>query len=195
MENDAEDLKLLYKIGPWNSPIGTGSFNYGNVSFMSQIRLPDGTLVSLPTMAFEAVGDADTETGALGRIFDYARKKMKHYTGDKEAFRDIYAPYTTTPYAPELPWILYVGEAGSGLASAVVTGLSRAVGLPAEQFRSPIMKFRAGFVEADGFRHHYDGNNIFTQREKIYDLVPLCIIMNRTVDNVENREYDLDCDQ
>ena len=194
LENGPEDFELLYKrrVDKYPSTIVIGSFAYGNVSFVSQIELPDGTMVSLPTMAFEAVADAKTEREALGRIIDYARQKFVHFTGGHDDFATIYRPNTVTPYAPELPWILYVGEIGSPSSSAVVTGLSRAVGLMAEQFRTPKNKFRAGFVEADGFRHHYDGNSIGRQT---IDFIPTCGLLDRTLDNVDNREYDPDCDK
>ena len=207
LENDPDDFDLIYKrrVDKYPSTIAVGSFAYENVSFMSQIRLPEampalglpaGALVSYPTMAFGMVGDAGTEREAVERVFDHVRKALVHYTGDKEDFRDIFAPYTVTPYSPELGWILYVGEAGSPSSSAVVTGLARAVGLKAEQFRTARMKFRAGFVEADGFKHHYNGNNIFTPRaEDPRDVIPLCLLMDRTYDNVENREYNEDCDK
>ena len=194
LENGPEDFELLYKrrLDRYPSTIGVGSFAYENVSFMSQIKLPDGTVVSLPTMAFEIAADAKTEREAVENIFDYMRKKLKHDTGDNEAIANRFRPYTTTPYSPELPWILYVGEVGSPSSSAVATGLSRAVGLPAEQFRTPKNKFRAGFVEADGFRHHYNGNNLMGI---VAEPISLCALLHRTMDNVENREYDLDCDK
>ena len=66
--------------------LGTGSFAYENITFMSQIRLPEGRLVSYPTMAFGMVGDAGTEREAVERVFDHVRKKLTHFTGDKEDF-------------------------------------------------------------------------------------------------------------
>ena len=126
LENGPEDFELLYKrrLDRYPSAIVIGSFAYENASFMSQIKLPNGTMVSLPTMAFEAVADAKTETEAVGRIIEYARQKFVHFTGDHDDFATIYRPYSVTPYAPELPWILYVGEIGSPTSSAAVTGLS-----------------------------------------------------------------------
>ena len=207
LENDANGLELLYKrkIDGSATFIAVGSFAYGNVSFMSQIRLPEampglglpaGALVSYPTMAFAMVGNVDTERQAVENIFDYTRKRLKHFSGDLNDFADHYRPHTVTPYAPELASVLYVGEAGSPSSSAVVTGLARAVGLKAEQFNTARMKFNAGFVEADGFKHHYDGNNVFTHRAEVTrDVIPLCLLMDRTYDNVENREYNEDCDK
>ena len=193
IENGPDDFELLYKrrLDKYPSTISVGSFAYENVSFMSQIKLPDGKYVTFPTMAFEMVADAKTETGAVKGVFGYMIKKLKHVTGDHDDLANIYRPYTVTPYSPELGWVLYIGEIGSPSSSAVATGLSRAVGLPAEQFRTPKNKFNAGFVEADGFRHHYNGNSLGGGGEIIH----LCVLLHQTADNVENREYDLDCDK
>ena len=160
--NRSEDFRLLFKrkTDKYPSTIAVGADAYENIDLMSQIELPDGTMVSLPTMAFEAVANAKTQKGALGGIFDYARKKMKHDTGDRDDIANLFRPYTTTPYSSELPWILYVGEAGSPSSSAVVTGLSRAVGFLAEQFTTPKNKIRAGSVEADGKTYYYNGNSV-----------------------------------
>ena len=195
LENGPEDFGLLYKrrLDKYPYTLVIGSFAYENVSFMSQVKLPDGTTVSLPTMAFEAVADAKTETEAVENIFDYVRKKLKHFTGGYDDFVTIYRPYTVTPYAPELPWILYVGEAGSPSSSSVVTGLSRAVGLLAEQFRTPKNKFRAVSVEADG-KKHINNANIFLGRD--IETAPICVLLDRTLETVENHDvYDLDCDK
>ena len=88
MKNGPDDFELLYKrrLDKYPDTIGVGSFAYENVSFLSQIKLPDGTVVSLPTMAFEAVADAKTEREAVENIFDYMRKKLKHDTGDHEDY-------------------------------------------------------------------------------------------------------------
>ena len=67
MENDPDDFDLIYKrrLDNYPSTIGVGSFAYENITFMSQIRLPEGRLVSYPTMAYEMVGDAGTEREAV----------------------------------------------------------------------------------------------------------------------------------
>ena len=137
MENDPDEIDLLNKRSLNKrtfSSLATGSFAYENVSFMSQIRLPEGRLVSYPAMAFEMVGNAGTERETVERVFDHARKQLTHFTGDLDDFADIFRPYTVTPYSPELGWILYVGEAGSPSSSALLTGAFRAIGLKAEQF-------------------------------------------------------------
>ena len=162
MENDPDDFELIYKrnVDKYPSTIGVGSFAYGNINFMSQIQLPEGRLVSYPTMVFEMVGDAGTERQAVENIFDHVRKKLTHFTGDHDDFANIYRPYTVTPYSPELGWVLYTGEAGSQSSSALLTGTFRVVGLKAEQFRTARNKFRAGSVEADGETYYYNGNDI-----------------------------------
>ena len=78
MENSPEDFELLYKrsIDKYPNTITAGSFSYENVSFMSQIELPDGTLVSYPTMAYGMVGSVDTEREGVERVYDYMRTKL-----------------------------------------------------------------------------------------------------------------------
>ena len=190
LENDADDLGLLHKRGRWHSPIAVGSFNYEDVSFMSQIRFPDGELVSYPTMVFGMAGDARTEREAVEGVYDYMRKKLIHFSGDLENFANLYRPYSVTPYSPELGWIVHVGEAGSPSASAVVTGALRVLGLKAEQFKSP-KKFRAGSVEVDGETYYYDGNDPMGRNLK---KGPICTYF-RTLEQVDNQEYDRECDK
>ena len=193
MENDPDDFELIYKrrVDRYPSTIVVGSFAYENVSFMSQIKLPDGTLVSLPTMAFGMVGNAGTEREAVENIFDHVRKALTHFSGDTDVFVNIYRPYTVTPYSPELGWVLYTGEAGSPSSSALLTGAFRAVGLKAEQFTTAKNKFRAGSVEADGETYYYNGNDPFGDFLKTG---PICTYF-RTLEQVENQEYDRDCDK
>ena len=193
MENNPEDIDLLHKRSLNKrtfTALGTGSFAYENVSFMSQIRLPEGRLVSYPTMAFEMVGDAGTEREAVERVFDNVRKKLTHFTGDLDDFANHYRPYTVTPYSPELGWILYVGEAGSPSSSALLTGAFRAIGLKAEQFKSP-NRFNAGSVEADGETYYYNGNDILG---RVPPSLPMCVLL-RTLNQVDDNRYDLDCDK
>ncbi len=193
LENGPDDFELLYKRRLDNYPvtIGVGSFAYENVSFMSQIRLPEGRLVSLPTMAFGMVGDAGTEREAVERVFDHVRKNLIHDTGDHDDAANLFRPYTVTPYSPELGWILYVGEAGSPSSAALLTGAFRAVGLKAEQFRTPRTIINAGSVEVDGETYYYDGNDPFGRNLK---KGPICTYF-RTFEQVENQEYDRECDK
>ncbi len=192
MDNSADDMELLHKRGRWNSPIAVGSFNYENISFMSQIRLPNGTLQSYPTLAFSMVGNVDSERQAVERIYDFMRKNLIHDTGGNDEIVELFRPYTTTPYAPELGWILYVGEAGSPSSSAVITGAARAIGLKAEQFRTNNpAKYRAGSVEADGVAYYYNGNDILG---RVPPRIPVCVLF-RSLEQVENNEYNLNCDK
>ena len=191
MDNDLGDFELLHKRGRWHSPVGVGSFNYENISFMSQIRLPDGTLESYPTMVFRMVGNVDTQRQAVERVYDFMRKNLTHYTGDHEAFRDIFKPYTVTPYAPELGWVVHVGEAGSQSASAIITGAFRVLGLKAEQFKTPKKIRNAGSVEVDRETYYYNGNDPFRLSS---NTAPVCLFF-RTLEQVEDHKYDLDCDK
>ena len=160
LENNAEDMELLYKrkLDRIPSVVGAGSFAYENVSFMSYIELPDGTIVSYPTMAFGMAGNAQNHRQAVENVFDYMRTELKHFTGDLENFADIYRPYTSTPYSPELGWIVEIGEAGSPSAAGAITGALRALGFQAEQFASPRNNRNAGSVQVYQNTYYYNGN-------------------------------------
>ena len=86
--------------------------------------------------------------------------------------------------------MVYVGEAGSGASSAVITGAFRALGLKAERFSTARMNFHAGSVEADGETYYYNGNDPMGRNLK---RGPLCTYF-RTLEQVDNYEYDPDCD-
>ena len=177
MDNDPDDFELLYKreVDKYPSTVGISSFAYGNVSFMSQIRLPEGTLVSYPTMVFRMVGNVDSERQAVERVYESMWKEMVHFTGNiEEGFKPLFTPYTVTPYQPELGWILYVGEAGSPSSSGLITGAFRAIGLKAEQFRTLRHIYRAGCVEADRARYCYNGNNFLGRNP---DPERLCLLL------------------
>ena len=190
MDNDPKDFELLYKrkVDKYPSTYGISSFAYNNVSFMSQIRLPEampelglreGTLVSYPTMAFAMVGNVNFERQAVERVYEYMWTEMIHFTGNiDEGFKPLYSPHTTTPYAPELGWILYVGQAGSPSSSGLVTGTFRALGLKAEQFRTERFIYRAGCVEADGDRYCYNGNDFLGRNP---DPEKLCLLFRNLV--------------
>ena len=127
----------------------------------------------------------------MERVYEYMRTKLVHFTGGIGSFFDIYQPFTVTPYTPELGWVVYVGEAGSGASSAAITGAFRALGLKAEQFSTARMNFHAGSVEADGERYYYNGNDFLG---RVPPPLPLCILF-RTLEQVDNYEYDRDCDK
>ena len=193
IENGPDDFELLYKrrVDRYPSTIGVGSFAYENISFMSQIRLPDGTLVSYPTMVFKMVGDARTEREAVERLYDYMRFRMRHFTGASDVLVNIHRPHTVTPYSPELGWIVYTGQAGSPTSSGVITGALRALGLKAEHFRSPKNVRRAGSVEVGGRTYYYNGND-FLGAASGHITTPVCGFF-RTLEQVENHEYSRDC--
>ena len=126
-------------------------------------------------------------------MFDHARKNLVHFTRETmTTIANLFRPYTVTPYSPELGWILYVGQAGSPSSSALLTGAFRAIGLRAEQFKTTRSIFNAGSVEADGETYYYNGND-FLGREAA-KTAPVCVFF-RTLDQVEDREYDLECDK
>ena len=114
MENSPEDFDLLYKRSVDKVPtvIDVGFFACGNISFMSKIELPDGTLASYPTMVYGMAGDAGTEREAVQRFYDYMCEKLVHGTGDHNDFANLFRPYTVPPlpHFPELGWIAHVGR-------------------------------------------------------------------------------------
>ena len=166
-ENDADDFEMLHTRGLEPSTTARRG-QPEQIDIMTQIRLteampslelPAGALVSYPTMAFGIVGNATTEREAVERVFDYIRFRSKHWTGDHEDFRNIYAPYSATPYSPELGWRLYVGELGSGTASELIAGTLRALGIKAQEMSERGGRFYiTGSVEIDGEMFYHNGN-------------------------------------
>ena len=70
MENDADDFEMLYRrVLPVEQMFTDTSFGWQNQSFMSQIRLPDGTVESFPTTVYKIIGDAESEREAAERWF------------------------------------------------------------------------------------------------------------------------------
>ena len=94
------------------------------MSFMSRIELHDGMHQTYPTLVFSMVGNMATEREAVERVYDYMRTNLIHVTGNRDDLANLFRSHTTTPYSPELGWILYVGEAGGPSSSAVITGRS-----------------------------------------------------------------------
>ena len=163
MENDADDFEMLYNRDPETAGRGRGSvtvtsFSWRNLSFMSQIELPDGSLKSFPTQVYEIVGDAGSEREAAERWFDNFNAVMSHFVGGVEDFADIYRPYSQTPYTPEPGYVLSVGLAGSPSSTGTTVSALRSLGLKAEQFLSPEKGRRTGAVEIDGVLCYHDGN-------------------------------------
>ena len=162
MENDADDFEMLYNrdaeaariVGSFTNT----AFGWRNLSFMSQVKLPDGTYKSFPTMVYEIVGDAGNQREAAERWFDNFNAVMSHFVGGVEDFADIYRPYSQTPYTPEPGYVLSVGLAGSPSSTGTTVSALRSLGLKAEQFLSPEKGRRTGSVEIDGVTCYHDGN-------------------------------------
>ena len=161
MENDADDLELLYNR---DLEIASGrvftvtAFGWRNLSFMSQIKLPDGTVESFTTQVYETVGDAGNQREAAERWFDNFNAVMSHFVGGVEEFADIYRKYSQTPYTPEPGYVLSVGLAGSPSSTGTTVSALRSLGLKAEQFLSPEKGRRTGAVEIDGEWYYHNGN-------------------------------------
>ena len=195
MQNDADDFELLYnrdlealrRIGS----VTVTEFGWRNLSFMSQVELPDGTYMSFPTMVYEIVGSVGSERQAVERLFGYLNKNMTHFAGDYEDFANLYRPYSQTPYTPEPGYLLIVKEAGSRSSTGLVTSAARLLGLPAEQFLSPNYGYRVGSVKIDGNPLYYEGNSLglatYTKN------MPACALLRTTMDQVENFEFDTSC--
>ena len=195
MDNDADDFDLLYQRDPSILPVST-EFGWRNLSFISQIKLPDGTVESFPTTVYKVIGNASSEREAAERWFAYIDEKLVHFTGGTEDFADIYRPYSQTPYTPEPGYLLLVGEAGSPSSTGLTTSAFRSVGLKAEQFFSPEKGRRTGSVEIGGTAYYHDGNRPLSvicdpdRSDCVRSLPDLCVFF-QTLEEVEN--YDLGC--
>ena len=190
VDNDADDLQLLYERDPTKSKGSDfythSSFGRSNLSFMSLVKMPGGTVKSFPTMVYEIIGDSEGEREAAERWLGHLHKTLVHFVGDGEDFADIFRPYSQTPYTPEPGYILLVGEAGSPSSTGLATSGFRSLGLKAEHFLSPEYGARAGSVEINGNEFFYDGNDFWDPLTE--DLLPCGLL--RTLDQVENFEYD-----
>ena len=162
MENDADDFELLYnRDAEAARRVGSATdtaFGWRNLSFVSQVKLPDGSLKSFPTQVYEIVGGAGSEREAAERWFDNFNAVMSHFVGGVEDFADIYRPYSQTPYTPEPGYVLSVGLAGSPSSTGTTVSALRSLGLKAEQFLSPEKGRRTGAVEIDGEWYYHNGN-------------------------------------
>ena len=196
MENDADDFEMLYKrdletlrkIGSFT----VTEFGWRNLSFMSQVELPDGTYKSFPTQVYEIVGDAGNQREAVEGWFEYLLpgENLTHFIGGTEDFANLYRPYSQTPYTPEPGYLLIVKEAGSPSSTGLTTSAFRSLGLKAEQFFSPEKGRRAGAVEIDGKVYYYNGNDFWNKRTIN---LPACALL-RTLEQVENiGDYNTDC--
>ena len=191
MDNDPDDLEMLYRRDPLKlrgSNFYThASFGRSNLSFMSQIALPDGTVESFPTMVYRVIADADSHRDAAERWFAHINRELIHFTGDGENFADLFRPHSQTPYTPEPGYILLVGEAGCPSSTGPTVSALRLLGLKAYHFLSPEKGRRTGAVEIDGQWHYQDGNMPLSQVG-----VPKCVFF-APLDAVENVQYDEHC--
>ena len=193
MENDANDLETLYKRYTPVLSVTRTSFGWGNVSFMSQVKLEDGSVKSFPTMVYEIVGDAESHRSdreVAEWWFGHLNGTMSHFTGDEEDFADIYRPYSQTPYTPEPGYVLMVGLAGSPSSTGLTVSALRLLGLKAEQFFSAVNGKRAGSVELGGSWYYHDGNSVFWGAGR--NEMPMCIFL-APLESVEDTEYDEYC--
>lgn len=207
MRNTAGDLDLLYQRDVKASAYGgqrhgnsltLTSFGWRSLSFMNQIRLPDGRVESFPTTVYKVIGDAVDEREAVERWFAYIHRNMWHYSGGKEDFANIYRPYSQTPYTPEPGYLLMVGEAGSPASTGMTTSAFRAIGLKAEQFLSPEKGRRTGAVELGGKWYYHNGNSpLSSTGPEASDLeeikfFPLCVFL-APLDAVEDYHFEENC--
>ena len=162
MQNDDDDFELLYNRDlealRRRGSVTVTAFGWRNLSFMSQMKLPDGSVKSFPTQVYEIVGDAGSEREAAERWFDNFNAVMSHFVGYPEDFADIYRKYSQTPYTPEPGYVLSVGLAGSPSSTGTTVSALRSLGLKAEQFLSPEKGRRTGAVEIDGEWYYHNGN-------------------------------------
>ena len=189
MENDVDDFELLYKrdlsaLQRYGMLTFT-EFGFRNLSFMPQVKLPDGKVKSFPTMVYEIVGDAGNEREAAERWFGHLNEVMTHFTGDREDFANLYRPYSQTPYTPEPGYLLIVREAGSRSSTGLTTSAFRSLGLKAEQFLSPEKGRRTGAVEIDGDWYYHDGNMPLDRTQW-----PICVFLVPSVSAVENSNFE-----
>ena len=187
-ENAADDFEMLYRrVLPVERMFTDTSFGWQNQSFMSQIRLPDGTFESFPTTVYKAIGNAATQRESAERWFGHINRELVHFTGGTAEFANLFRPYSQTPYTPEPGYILLVGEAGSPSSTGLTVSAFRSIGLKAEQFLSPAKGRRTGAVEIDGEWFYHDGNMPLTR-----NIVDPCLFF-QTLEAVEARSYDLSC--
>ncbi len=158
MENDADEFELLYDRRPYEEGSRlSSSFAWNYVSFMSQVKLPDGDHKSFPTMVYEIVGDAGSQMEAAGRWFDHIDEVMRHRPGTDDDFADYYRPYSQTPYAPEPGHVLLVRQADRWISTSVTVSAMRALGLKAEQTTARRNGRSMGAVNIDGTTYYHDG--------------------------------------
>ena len=187
MENDADDFEMLYKReGPIERLFTDTSFAWRNLSFMSHITLPDGTVESFPTTVYKVVGNSGNPREAVETWLDHLNQHMRHFIGGTEDFGNIYRKYSRTPYTPEPGYLILEGQAGSPSSTGLTTSAFRSLGIKAEQFLSPESGKRTGSVELNGNVFFYNGNDFWDPLT--VDLLPCGLL--RTLRQVDYFEYD-----
>ena len=191
MENDGNDFEKLYQRSTHSRRSSSTSFRWRNLSFMSQVKLPDGSVKSFPTMVYEIIGDVGSAREAAERWFGYVDEVLVHHTGDQEDFANLYRPYSQTPYYPEPGYVLIVREGGSPTSTGLTTSAFRSLGLKAEQFLSPENGYRTGAVEIDGEWYYHDGNAPLSWVRLPGGggsrIIPMCLFF-LTLDQHENKD-------
>ena len=189
MDNDTDDFALLYNRDPEAARLIGGftntAFGWRNLSFMSQVKLPDGSLKSFQTMVYEIVGGAGSQREAAEWWFGHLNEVMVHFSGGLESFANLYRPYSQTPYTPEPGYLLIVREAGSPSSTGLTASAFRSLGLKAEQFFSPEKGRRTGAVEIDGDWYYHDGNMPLDRTQW-----PICVFLVPSVSAVENSNFE-----
>ena len=185
MDNDAVDLELLYLREIPNYTVTDTAFGWRNLSFVSQVKLPDGSLKSFPTQVYEIVGGAGSQREAAEWWFGHLNEVMVHFSGGTESFANLYRPYSQTPYTPEPGYLLIVREAGSPSSTGLTTSAFRLLGLKAEQFLSPEKGRRTGAVEIDGKWYFHNGNMPLDRTQW-----PICVFLVPSVSAVENSNFE-----
>ena len=189
MGNDADDLELLYNRDPEAArrvgSVTDTAFGWRNLSFMSQVKLPDGKVKSFQTMVYEIVGGAGSQREAAEWWFGHLNEVMVHFSGGLESFANLYRPYSQTPYTPEPGYLLIVREAGSPSSTGLTASAFRSLGLKAEQFFSPEKGRRTGAVEIDGDWYYHNGNMPLDRTQW-----PICVFLVPSVSAVENSNFE-----
>ena len=189
MENEAEDLKMLYShnASPIENPeqfFATVKFGHGRPSFMFQHEYPDGTVKSFQTEIYAIIGNAENQKEAAERLIEYMlpNENMAHFAGNTEGFADFFGDYLIAPGEAFVK-----GRANGASATGMMTSAFRLAGLKASQSRSPEYGIEIGSVEIDGKKRYYAADD-FWARET--ENLPACAILTPLLENVEIRKYD-----
>jgi hypothetical protein len=191
MENNADDFELLYRRnnGVKNSLTFT-SLGFQNTTFMTPMRLPDGSRETFMTTIYKIIGDTTSPREAAEKLFDYERKNWEHFTGGSDDFAALYGHhFPENPHIPPPGYVTLVNKGGSPLAISFDTAAFRLLGIKADHFHSPRENYRTGSVVIDEVKFYYNGNDFFNSNLKN---VRICAFF-RTLLQVENYTYNTNC--